>query len=136
MRTESVAHLIASRCEAIRNCQKSNNKEWEDKHSEVLDYIERNLLPSGAGIDNGTKIDRNASNSEKVILTFSFHHMDDNGFYACWSDYKAIIKPSWDGALDVTIFGRNMNGIKEHLHEVFDCMLNVPCIKLTGVTLF
>lgn len=44
---------IARTIDARLRCQQTENQEWFARHSETLRYIERNLLPSGSGIDSG-----------------------------------------------------------------------------------
>lgn len=93
------------------------NNEWLDRHETTLDQIEE-MLPSGSGIDCGTKIDRDKTTGSKIVLTMSYHHMNDNGFYVGWTDHTITITPSFDG-IDVAIGGRNRNNIKDYLHEVY-----------------
>ena len=116
MRT--LAQQIASLCVARRNCQSRGNAEWYANHSETLERIARDYLPSGSGIDNGTTIDLDATSFDKIVLTTSYHHMDENGYYDGWTDHKITIRPSFLG-LDITIGGRNRNDIKDYLHDVF-----------------
>jgi hypothetical protein len=123
MKPRTLAHIIASTIQARKNCQASGNTEWHDKHDDTLRWIEDNLLPSGSGIDCGTEIDEDSSRSEKIILTFSFHHMDENGMYSGWSDYKCEVTPSFSG-IDCRIVGRDRNMIKDYLHETFDYVLS------------
>lgn len=82
------------------------------------------LLPSGSGIDCGTKIDLEKSRWNKIVLTFSFHHMDEHGGYCEWSNYKAVIRPDWQG-IRVEIFGKNKNGILDYLGDLYHHALTV-----------
>lgn len=123
MKPRTLAHHIASTIQARKNCQASGNAEWLDKHDDMLRWIEKNLLPSGSGIDRGTKIDDDASRFDHVVLTFSFHHMDENGYYCGWSDYKCVITPAFDG-IDCRIVGRDRNMIKDYLGETFGYTLS------------
>lgn len=123
MTPRTLAYHIASTIQARKNCQASGNTEWHDKHDDTLRWIERNLLPSGSGIDCGTKIDEELSRPEKVVLTFSFHHMDENGYYDGWSDYRCEVTPSFSG-IDCRIVGRDRNMIKDYLGETFGYALS------------
>lgn len=114
--------LIAITCGALKRCQ----PDWQGKHSELLDYIERERLPSGAGIDSGTKIDREASGDNVVILATSFHHMNDCGMYINWTEHRITVKPAFDG-FDLAISGRNQNEIKDYLCETFHYALSADC---------
>lgn len=112
---------IADRVMARRNCIDRDNVEWRDKHEDALEVLAREL-PRGSGIDNGTKIDLDRSTGDRIVLTFGFHFMDQNGMYAGWGDYSAVIRPAFHG-IDVTIRGRNRNDIKEYLHQTYEYAL-------------
>ena len=113
---KTVAMEIYSRLMAIENCKKSGNSEWLDKHTEKLIELEKRL-PSGSGIDCGTKIERDLK-ANQFKLTLSFHHMDENGFYDGWTDHAITVRPSF-GGLDLTISGKNKNDIKEYLLDTY-----------------
>lgn len=110
--------LIASTCGALRRCEE-RGMEFAANHSALLDYIDRNILPSGSGIDSGTTIDREKSNDGRIVLKTSFHHMNDNGMYDGWTEHTVTVSPSFTG-INVAISGRNRNDIKDYLADVFD----------------
>lgn len=113
---------IVSTLNAIANCRKSGDAQWIDNHEADLDWMEKQL-PSGSGIDCGCKIDREKSTDNRLVVTFSFHHMDENGMYCGWSDYKCIVTPSLQFDHSIRITGRDRNGLKDYLHETFDYCL-------------
>ena len=76
-------------------------------------------LPSGSGIDSGCKIDLDSSTSEKIVITFGFHHMNDGGFYDGWTEHKLTVKPSFLFGIDLKISGRDRNQIKDYLYDLF-----------------
>lgn len=115
---KTLIQTIASTLQAYQNCQKSGNVIWQSKHEDKLRHIEKNHLPSGSGIDNGTKIDFDESTDKKIVLRFGYHHMNDGGYYTHWSDYKVVVKPAFHG-IDVTISGANTNFVKDYLFDVF-----------------
>jgi len=116
---------IATLINARENCDKSGNKEWFDKHTERLMEIAENG-PSGSGIDidKGTVIDLAASTSEKIVLFFHFHHMDEMGGYDGWTEYKITVRPSLQFGFNMKISGRDRNGAKEYLYQVYEEWLN------------
>ena len=116
MRT--VAAHLASLLQARRNCVASGNSEWLGRHSRRIELIERNHLPHGAGIDVGVKLDLAESTPFQLVLKFSYHCMNQDGYYDGWRDYTAKVKPTFDG-IAVTIHGRDYNGVKDYLHDVF-----------------
>lgn len=109
------AALIA----AIANCRKSNNGEWLDKHSENVEFLCKNYMPSGSGIDSGTKIDMDKSTPEKLVFYTSFHHMNDCGMYDGWTEHTITVRASLQFGIDISIGGRDRNQIKEHLHDTY-----------------
>lgn len=117
-----LAEKIYSLVQAYNNCQKSGNKEWEDKHEAALKKIEKELLPRGAGFDSGTVIGL-CHQEETVFLHTYYHHMNDVGYYDGWSRYTIICKPSFLG-INVEVRGENRNDILDYIHDVFyECLV-------------
>ena len=104
---------------AIDNCERANNREWLAKHREKL-FALCKMLPSGSGIDNGTKLVRvrTTPGAEMVELECSFHHMNQHGYYDGWTEHTIRVRPSFSG-LNITISGTDRNEIKEYLHDVY-----------------
>jgi hypothetical protein len=100
------------------HCLDRMSKVEEDILAVVKEY-----MPSGSGIDNGTKIDLDKSTSEKLVFTFGFHHMNGNGYYTGWSDYKLIVIPSLIFDIKLKISGKDTD-LKEYLHDVYYDALN------------
>ena len=115
-----VYQKLARSFQAKENCLMSDNNEWYDKHSMVIDHIVRNYLPSGSGIDSGCTV--NPKTSDKFIIESSYHRMDEHGYYDGWIDFKVIVKASLTSNIDLTIignFGKHQD-LKEYLYELFD----------------
>lgn len=123
MRTRTLIQIMSSALQARSNCLASGPKHpWTDRWHDRLEYIAKNLLPSGSGIDNGTKIDYDACKPDRVVLTAGFHHMNEGGYYDGWTEHKVTIRPAFDG-VDIRISGPNRNNIKDYLHEVYSYCL-------------
>ena len=114
----TVANYIAKVCVAAKNCEKNNSKDWERRWHAQLDYIEKNILPSGAGLDAGSKIYRDNTNEAEIFIKTSFHHMDDAGGYDGWTDHLIKVRATFLG-VKIDISGQNLNGIKKYLGDVF-----------------
>lgn len=110
---------LAGKFHAYLNCVKSNNMEWKEKHRDSINAMLENL-PSGSGIDAGTKFDWDKSTPERLIFTFGFHHLNENGYYDGWTEHKAIVTPSLYFGINVNITGRDRNGIKDYLSDLFN----------------
>lgn len=133
MPTKTLIKAIASRIDARRNCLAKipNAKtgeglpavEWFGKHTDWLHAAEKKYLPSGAGIDSGTKIDLDHSTGDRIVFTTSYHHMDQNGMYDGWTEHTVTVRPSFVYGLDIRISGRDRNQIKDYLADVFrECL--------------
>ena len=114
----SLASVIASACEALRNCEAAPDHPWTSRWASLLDAIEANLLPSGSGFDNGTKIDREATNPKRISLRVEFHHINSVGFYAGYTSHNVTINPTFSGC-EVRVGGSNRNDIRDYIGEVF-----------------
>jgi len=78
--------------------------------------------PSGSGFDAGTSVD--TDRSDVLIFSASFHHMDDAGYYGGWTEHTVRVKPSLAWGFDLTVSGRDRNGIKDYIGETFADWLN------------
>jgi hypothetical protein len=78
--------------------------------------------PSGSGFDAGTQV--NEDRSDVLIFTTAFHHMDEAGFYDGWTEHTIRVKPSLAWGFDLKVSGRDRNGIKEYIADMFACWLN------------
>lgn len=108
---------LAKAVSAYQTCREKGNTEWANRHEDVIDLLV-SMLPSGSGFDSGTKIHKDRSHRNKLVFDADFHHMDDNGYYAGWTEHVVTVIPSFDG-FDLRISGRNRNDIKEYISEQF-----------------
>lgn len=115
---KKLAHYIASACAAERRCNKHNNS-FADRWDDLLTLIEKNLLPHGSGIDCGCKIVREKCDDSRITIEFSYHHMNENGVYVGWSEYRVTARPGLEIDLSLTITGQDRNGLKEYFADLF-----------------
>ncbi len=81
----------------------------------VIEALEADL-PRGSGIDNGCRVKR--SDPSTVVITFGYHHMNGDGYYTDWADYRATIRATFGGP-ELRVYGQDRNGLIDHLHETF-----------------
>ena len=110
---------LASLLVARDNCRRTANDEWLHAHEESIVTLINNFMPSGSGIDNGTELDFDASKPNRLVFTFSYHHMNDGGLYDGWSEHTLIVTPSLMSGFDMRITGRDRNQTKDYLYEVY-----------------
>ena len=115
---------IAQTLSALKNCEKLNNSQWFDRHTDTLSAICKEYLPRGSGFDSGTTIDIEGSKPNRIILVSSYHHMNDAGYYDGWTSHKIIITPDLVSGFDLRVTGRDRNEIKEYIEETFRFALN------------
>ena len=127
---KTVIQLIASKVQARKNCIQSGNDVWKDKHEEALEELQSNL-PSGSGFDCGCKIDLEKSDDKKVVISFSYHHMDEHG-YDGWTDHEAIVTPEFDG-ISIRFTGINKNDVKDYFQDVFQDVLGREVLETVKV---
>ena len=116
--------VLAHKLDAIENCKRMGNGEWENRHTDDIAQLVADYMPTGSGFDSGTDIDWQKSSVDKLVFTTSFHHMDENGFYCGWSDHTVTVKPSLAFGYRLSISGRNVNEIKEYMYQTFSFILD------------
>jgi hypothetical protein len=118
MALRPVYQVIASKLQAMANCVQSGNEEWHAKHGDAIARLMK-AAPSGGGFDAGTEIDFDASTTEKLVFSTSFHHMTEHGYYGGWTEHNVIVTPSLTSGFNLRVTGRDRNDIKEYIGELF-----------------
>ena len=108
--------------QAMNNCLKSGNTEWFHKHEDTLDSLSK-YLPSGSGLNYACSINIDESDENKIVIDFLYSHCNEFGWTVGYTAHKLICKPTFDG-LDLRITGKDKNGVKEYLYDIFDSCLN------------
>lgn len=117
-----VYQAIASKIEAMRNCNKSGNGEWFTRHHDAIDNIMREYMPRGSGFDCGTQFDvcEHVDNGrDELRFETEFHHMNETGMYDGWTSHKVIVRPSLSHGFTLRVTGRDRNGIKDCIADTF-----------------
>jgi hypothetical protein len=122
MSAQKLYQRIAATLAAIENCKRMDNTMWLERHRDSLDELMKHM-PSGSGFDCGTKL-ADTSTFEKLIFETSFHHMDESGGYDGWTEHAVTVIPSLLHGFTTRISGRNRNGIKDYIGEVFEQVLS------------
>lgn len=117
---KTLAEHIASAAVARANCVRGGNAEWQARWTDRLAEL-ADLLPSGSGIDSGTTI--GDCDKRTIRLSAPFHHLDEHGYYDGWTTYQIHASASLIGGLSVSVRGRDRNGTKDYLAELYECQL-------------
>ena len=117
---------LARTVDARLNCIKANNSLWIERHTEVINRLVLNYLPSGSGIDTGCQIDLDASNGNKLVIHSSYHAMNENGMYDGWYDFTVEVTPSLHLGFELKITGKfgRYQDVKDYLYQAFDAALS------------
>ncbi len=110
---------LAGLLDARQRCIDTNNEQWRDRHEANALTIVKNFMPSGSGIDNGTKLDLDKSNGEKLVFYFGYHHMNESGYYDGWTEHTLTVRASMVYGIDLKISGKDRNDVKDYLYEVY-----------------
>jgi hypothetical protein len=121
-----VYQILAGKVDAVKNCRKTGNAEWEERHLETIRQVEENYLPHGSGFDAGVKVDIERTSKDKLVLVGSYHVMEE-GYYVGWIDFVATVKPLLTLAeIDVVVkgpFGKYQD-VKEYIGNVlYQCLV-------------
>lgn len=114
---------LASLVVAIQNCEKSGNAEWKERHTEKLEALVKEHMPSGSGFDAGTRLDVLESSSNRLVFVTSYHHMNEAGMYDGWTDHAVIVKANLAFGFRLIVGGRDRKGFKDYCADVFHTAL-------------
>lgn len=89
---DTVSRMI----QAIKTRTPEMAKIWNPQTLKTIQF-EIDKLPHGSGIDGTNSLDIDLSTPDKLVFKIPYHHMDENGFYAGWDDFKIIVTPSFRG---------------------------------------
>ena len=118
----NIIQKINSTLGAIANCEKNENSEWLERHEETIESIMKNA-PYGSGFDSGTLLNKELFvYDKKIVFTTGFHHMNDAGYYTGWTHHIITITPCFS-SINIRITGKDVNGIKDYIHEIFHTWL-------------
>jgi len=104
-----IYEAIASHIDARINCNRVGNDEWFYRHGDMISTI-NDLLPSGSGFDSGSFVGLDDSTGESIVIRTSYHHMNGDGFYCCWSEHTLTVKASLIHGITVDIES-DMSGV-------------------------
>ena len=123
----TILRAFSEALQAMRNCEKSGNAEWHGRWSSYIAKLQAEL-PHGSGLDGKVEFILDKCNSRRVVIFVEFHHMK-HGYYVGCTDHEIVATATHCGlCIDVT--GRDRNGIKDYLAELFYDALTQPAPEL------
>lgn len=119
----TVIQQISNAIDVIHRTDRSDLRaNWRD----LIDRIDLNCLPHGSGFDNGSNVAIESSTRDRIVINTAFHHMSEHGFYSGWTDHKVIVTPCFS-VINIRVTGRDRNGIKDYIADVFRDALRADC---------
>jgi hypothetical protein len=113
-----LAQIVDARLRCLKTPE--THREAAGRHTTWLQAIVKRHMPHGAGFDNGTTLDLDASHGERLVFRTSFHHMDESGCYDGWTEHTVTVSPSLAFGFRVAVGGdRNRNQIEDYVADVF-----------------
>jgi len=126
--TRKLYSALASAVGALATCRaKDSTSEWESRWADRIEYMCKEHLPHGSGVDCGVVLDLDKSRPDRLVFTLGFHNMDSNGMYDGWSHYTAILTPclQFDYKLRVTMSGKSRKYADiDYIRDLLDHSLN------------
>lgn len=104
------AHLLASDNALVQ--------EYADLRQKRIVYA----LPSGSGFDAGTKIE--SADAKSIVISTSFHCMDENGCYDGWEDYTVTVTADLALGFSFEIDGDDRDGLIDYVADVMHAALD------------
>lgn len=111
--------ILAGKVLAIHSCMKQGATDNATKHTDAAEDFVKKYMPSGSGVDSGTKLDLFRSTPDRLIFTFGYHHMNDGGYYDGWTEHTAVVTASLAYDFELRITGKDRNSIKDYLHDLY-----------------
>ena len=107
---KKVYEEISARLGAVENCKKSGDIEWEIKHNKALELLFNTFNYSNFELD----IDN--SNSEKIVLNWSYPCYSEHGYFDGDIELKITITASLHYGIDIKIQNSPFN---QHLYRKY-----------------
>ena len=86
MKQSMLAQHISNAVSAIKRCDDRDIKDWLYVWKATLGAAEY-AMPHGSGFDVYPKVDIEKTNERHIVISGSYHSMDEHGYYDGWRDY-------------------------------------------------
>ena len=123
--------VLAQLVTAYQRCEERAQIDWRDRHESSIQQVIDAVMPHGSGFDSGTEIALADCSAERLIFDFSYHHMDEHGYYCGWTDHRVTVTPSFLGRFQLRISGPNKRE-SHYFYELFDACLNERVIYVNA----
>ena len=122
-RTQPLYVRLAQLVGAYHGAAQQDNWDWVERHGDAAEALVRERMPSGSGFDAGTQLDLEASTDNELVLTTTFHHMNEQGTYDGWTEHTVRVRPHLAHGLTLGVSGRDRNDVKDYITEQFELAL-------------
>ena len=115
--------LLAIASNAYANAVTSKDLHFINFWSNRIDNISDKHFPSGSGFNSGVTFDLDKSSSNKLVFNTSYTHFDQYGYNDGTTDHTITVTPDFAYNMHIAVTGKNKNGIKEYISQVFHVFL-------------
>lgn len=122
MPKDTVVVRLASAVGARNNCELHGHTEWARIWRDYIELVAKDYLPRGSGVDKGTQVVLDRSNSESLVFSMDYHPMDAHGYYKAWEHHVISVRPSFS-ASGFTFLGRHRSETKQYLLDLLHTAL-------------
>jgi hypothetical protein len=124
-----VYQMLSQIIDVLQIESKHRVKKWEEMYEDDLKEIVDNYLPSGSGFDRSFRINMEKSKRDKIYFDFSYHCMNDDGYYDGWITVTGKITPSLIYGMNLKLNWHGYNGkykflLDDYFYDVLDQYLN------------
>jgi hypothetical protein len=100
----------------------ASQKNWAKRTKELA--LLKELLPNGDGIRRQLDCEILLKSTEKrIVIGTTYWHPNDSYETSRGTGqgtvHQIIIKPSFEGEIAIRVTGKNVNNVKEYLHDTF-----------------
>lgn len=92
----------------------ASQKNWEKRTKELA--LLKELLPNGNEIRRqlGLSVILLESTEKRIVIDTTYWHETSRE-----TAHQVIVKPSFQGEIAIRITGKNVNNVKQYLHDIF-----------------
>jgi len=120
----------------FKRCTEDNNHDWEIRHLQDIADLCREHLPHGSGFDVGVDFIPEDSDENSLVFDVQYHHMDNYGGYAGWSEHTVAITPDLAWGFEAHILDSKQNEYDQLAEELgADSYLEIEEYVLNEMTL-
>lgn len=119
---QAIATALQSYLHCASDAANPSQQAWESRWHDALDSYAREYLPNGSGFDVVPVI-LSDTYSGRLVISGSFHRMDECGGYCGWRDFVVTVRPDLSHGFTLKVSGRR-GDLSEYIAESYHSALS------------